>query len=382
MTRSNLPLLGAALLGVSLLSACAPSAPGQLRVHEALLYGGTQERIVWVYGTLGQGSGQSSVKLGANAAELRPQISDELGLPGTLSVNGKATYRSATSVTAQKLSVTRRTDGTFEVTPLPGAALSAVYFTDGQTWTKLNGTSGVVGGTRSEGIGSGGQLTSEEGTALGRALLGQGALAVGVLDNAAIPDAPLAVEPAPSEYRRTALYVLPNVPTQSAAPAPTPGRPTPPLTPPMAPTLPAAPSATQPGDAVTFTELASGTQSGETAPVTLVARTSTEARALYAAAYARQTGAPNPPTLNGSTLVGVFMGQRSTGGYSLKVTGASVNSGVLTLTVQIKAPAANSFTTQALTSPWAIVQVPGSFTQVRVVDTAGRPLQSAVGNDR
>ena len=375
MTRSHLPLLGAALLGVSLLSACTMSAPGNLRVHEALLYGGTQERIVWVYGTLGQGSAQSSVKLGANTAELRAQISDDLGLPGTLSVNGKATYRSAPSVTAQKLSVTRRTDGTFNVTPLPGAALSAVYFTDGQTWTKLNGTSGTVSGTRSDGLGSAGQLTSEEGAALGRALLGQGPLAVGVLDSAVIPDAPLGVEPAPTEYRRTALYVLPNVPTQTAVTPTLPGRPTtPPLTPP--------PSATLPGAAVTFTELASGTQSSETAPVTRVARTSSEARTLYAAAYARQTGAPTPPTLNGSTLVGVFLGQRATGGYSLKVTGASVSSGILTLVVQVKAPAANSFTTQAITSLWAIVQVPGSFTQVRVVDTAGQPLQSGAGNDR
>ncbi|GGS32314.1 hypothetical protein GCM10008961_25090 [Deinococcus knuensis] len=373
MTRSHLPLLGAALLGVSLLSACTMSAPGNLRVHEALLYGGAQERIVWVYGTLGQGSTQSSVKLGANTAELRAQVTDDLALTGTLSVNGKATYRSATSVTTQKLSVTRRTDGTFNVTPLSGARLSAVYFTDGQTWTKLNGTSGTVTGTRSEGLGGAGQLSRDEGAALGRALLGQGPLAVGVLDSTDIPDAPLSVEPAPTEYQRTALYVLPNVTTQTPVTPTRPGLPTTPGTP---------PTATLPGDAVTFTELASGTQASETASATRVARTSSEARTLYAAAYARQTGAPTPPTLNGSTLIGVFLGQRATGGYGVKVTGASVSGGVLTLVVQVRAPAPNSFTTQAITSPWTIVQVPGTFTQVRVVDSAGQPLQGSVGNDR
>ncbi|MBX8463880.1 hypothetical protein K5D85_01820, partial [Deinococcus sp. RIT780] len=209
--RKTLP--AAAILGVSLLSACTMTGPSNLRVHEALLYGGTQERIVWVYGTLAQGSAQSSVKLGAATADLRAQVNDPLALEGTLSVNGKATFRAPTTATTQKLSVTRRTDGTFNVTPLPGAALSAVYFTDGQTWTKLNGTSGVVTGTRSDGLSGAGQLSSAEATALGNALLGQGPLAVGVLDSASIPDAPLTVEPAPGEYQRTGLYVLPNVTT-------------------------------------------------------------------------------------------------------------------------------------------------------------------------
>lgn len=286
--RKTLP--AAALLGVSLLSACTMTAPGNLRVHEALLYGGTQERIVWVYGTLGQGSTQSSVKLGAATADLRAQVNDPLALDGTLSVNGKATYRAPTTATTQKLSVTRRTDGTFNVTPLPGATLSAVYFTDGQTWTKLNGTSGVVTGTRSDGLSGAGQLSSAEATALGGALLGQGPLAVGVLDSASIPDAPLTVEPAPGEYQRTGLYVLPNVTTQTAV-TPTPGTP-------ARPTLPGSgtpPAVSLPGAAVTFTEIAAGSQATVTGLSVQTARTDAEARALYAAAYGRQTGVPPPP---------------------------------------------------------------------------------------
>ncbi|GAA5448380.1 protease complex subunit PrcB family protein [Deinococcus depolymerans] len=374
MTRTpHKTLPGAALLGVSLLSACTMTAPGNLRVHEALLYGGTQERIVWVYGTLGQGS-QSSVKLGAATADLRSQVNDPLALDGTLSVNGKATYRAPTTATTQKLSVTRRTDGTFNVTPLPGAALSAVYFTDGQTWTKLNGTSGVVTGTRSDGLNGAGQLSSAEATALGKALLGQGPLAVGVLESAGIPDPALTVEPAPTEYQRTGLYVLPNVPTQTAV-SPTPGTP-------QRPTLPGSgtpPAVSLPGAAVTFTEIAAGSQATATALSVQTARTDAEARTLYAAAYGRQTGVPTPAALNGSTLVGVFLGQRATGGYSVRVTGASVSGGTLTLAVQVKAPAPNSFTTQAITSPWAIVRVPGSFTRVNVVDENGQPLRAEGG---
>ncbi|MCD0171115.1 protease complex subunit PrcB family protein [Deinococcus sp. 23YEL01] len=367
--RKTLP--AAAILGVSLLSACTMTGPSNLRVHEALLYGGTQERIVWVYGTLAQGSAQSSVKLGAATADLRAQVNDPLALEGTLSVNGKATFRAPTTATTQKLSVTRRTDGTFNVTPLPGAALSAVYFTDGQTWTKLNGTSGVVTGTRSDGLSGAGQLSSAEATALGNALLGQGPLAVGVLDSASIPDAPLTVEPAPGEYQRTGLYVLPNVTTQTAV-TPTPGTP-------ARPTLPGTgtpPAVSLPGAAVTFTEIATGSQATVTGLSVQTARTDAEARALYAAAYGRQTGVPTPAALNGSTLVGVFLGQRATGGYSVKVTGASVSGGTLTVAVQVRAPAAGSFTTQAITSPWAIVRVPGSFSTVNVVDETGQPLRA------
>ena len=58
----------AAVLAAGLLAGCAMTGPGSLRVHEALLYGGTQERVVWVYGTLGGGA-SSSVRLGSQSVE-------------------------------------------------------------------------------------------------------------------------------------------------------------------------------------------------------------------------------------------------------------------------------------------------------------------------
>jgi len=78
-------------LGLALLTGCTMQSPSNLAVHEALFYGGNQQRVVWVYGTLGGGS-ESSIKLGDKPVTLRPQLSgDVLGLPGTLSVDGKAT---------------------------------------------------------------------------------------------------------------------------------------------------------------------------------------------------------------------------------------------------------------------------------------------------
>ena len=108
-----------------------------------------------------------------------------------------------------------------------------------------------------------------------------------------------------------------------------------------------------------------------------------EARALYATAYGRQTGIPTPPALAaGETLVGVFMGQRPTGGYSVRVTGATGQGSTLALRVQVNAPGPGAITTQALTSPWTIVRVSGSFSAASVLDQLGQPLRGPGGNDR
>lgn len=350
--------LAALLLGAGLLSGCTMTGSGNLRVHEALLYGGSQERIVWVYGQTGSGN-QSSVKLGGAAVDLRAQGQDPLALPGTLSVGGKATYRLPTTPLPRPLSLTRNTQGLFDVTMNDGA--QAIYYTDGRTWVRLSGASGR--GLRAAavtGLEGAGNLTNAEAGALGRALLGQGPLAVAVLNEAQVPDRPLTVEPAVTEYRRTALYVLPGVPTVSASP-------TTPNTSPPSPT---------PGGRVTLTEVASGTNASVTAAAVQVATTPAAAGALLRLAYGQQTGTPSVPTLSGNeTLVGVFLGQRPTGGYSVRATGASAQGGVLTLTVSLQAPGSGSITTQALTSPWTVVRVPGTYREVRVVDTQGRSIR-------
>ncbi|MBZ9749455.1 protease complex subunit PrcB family protein [Deinococcus sp. HMF7604] len=348
------------------LSACTMSGPSNLRVHEALLYGGTQERVVWVYGAP-QGGAQTSVKLGGVAADLRAQASGGLALPGTLSVNGQATYRLPTTVTAQKLSVTRAPSGLFSVTPQPGASLSAVYYTDGRTWLKLSGVQGTVSGTPVEGLMGAGSLTPEEARALGSELLGQGNLAVAVLSSTSLPDAPLTVEPAPSEYLRTGLYILPNVAVTALPTGGTPSTPT--------PTTPG-------GTRVTFTELTSGTQARVTTAGAQVASGAAAVASLYAQAGLSSVPAAVTSALSGNTVVGVFLGQRATGGYSVRVTGVSANNGTLTVTVRVGAPAEGSLTTQVITSPYTIIRVPGTYARVTLVDERGQPLTTGTGNDR
>ncbi|GGN29120.1 protease complex subunit PrcB family protein [Deinococcus daejeonensis] len=352
-------LLAAALLGAGLLSACSMTGPGNLKVHEAVLYGGAQERVVWVYGTL-QGSA-SSVKLGSQTADLRAQVSDPIATPGSLSVNGKATYREATTPIAAQVTVTRQ-GGAFTVTPASGAQISAVYYTDGQSWTRLNGTSGTVGGTRVDGLKGAGQLTDDEARVLSDTLRPQGPLAVAVLANQPAPA--LAVEPTPTEHLRSDLYILSSVPTaQVQPPRPLPGTSTTPT----------------PGGNVTVTQIATGTNANTSEAGVQVATTVSAASSLYARAYGRQSSVPTPPSVTGRTLIGVFLGQRPTGGYGVQVLSATGSGGQLTLRVRLTAPAPGAILAQVITSPWAIVSVPGSYSAVTVLDENGQPLPTATG---
>ncbi|MDK2013767.1 MULTISPECIES: protease complex subunit PrcB family protein [unclassified Deinococcus] len=353
-------LLAAALLGAGLLSACTMTGPGNLRVHEAVLYGGAQERVVWVYGTL-QGSA-SSVKLGSQSADLRAQVTDPIATPGSLSVNGKATYREPTTTIPAQVTVTRQ-GSTFTVTPASGAQISAVYYTDGQSWTRLNGTSGTVGGTRVEGLKGAGQLTDDEARVLADTLRPQGPLAVAVLANQAAPA--LAVEPTPTEHLRSDLYILSSVPAaQVQPPRPLPGTPTTPT----------------PGGNVTVTQIATGTNANTSEAGVQVAATASAASSLYARAYGRQSSVPTPPSVTGRTLIGVFLGQRPTGGYGVQVVSAISSGTQLTLRIRLTAPVPGAILAQVITSPWAIVSVPGSYTTVTVIDENGQPLPAATGS--
>ncbi len=374
MNKTLLPVL---FLSAGLLSACTTSGPTELKVHEVAFYGVIQERIMWVYGKLGS-SASSSIKINANAVDLRAQITDPLAVAGTLSVGGKATYRIPSTAFSQKLSVIQNQQGGYSVSSNL-SNLQSVYVTDGRVWRKVNAINAGDSGQVVQGLQGAGALTAEEATALGSALLGQGRLAIAVFNEKVFnekvfnekgaPDGPLTIEPKPQESLRTALYISSEVITATTGGNVTPSNP------------PSSTSPTQTGTAVAFSPVAAGSQAKATttsatitsATITSieVATTVAQAKALYAKAYGNQTSIPTPPSLQNDTLIGVFMGQHNTGGYSVKVIETSVKDGVLTVVAQFNSPAANSITTQALTSPWTIVKVSGTYSQVRLIDSKG-----------
>lgn len=355
MKRTSVALL----LVCAGLTACRATGPGSLDVHEAVLYGAAQEHVVWIYG--GSDAARPSITIGGQQVSLgEPPATG--AVRGTLGVDGRATFRVASRPATVAFRAMPAADGGVQVTASDPSVL-AVYATDGAQWSKLSGTGGTVTAAPATTLRGAGNLTDAEADAVGTALLGQGPLYVAVLAEGSLPDAPLTVEPAPREYRRTGLYVTAPSTTAAGGTIPT-----------------AAPST--PGGRVTHTVIGSGTNAAVTAATVQVATTAAQVATLYAQAYGRQTGAPAPVTAQGTTTVGIFLGQRPTGGYSVRVVGTSVAEGVLTVTVQVRAPGAGTITTQALTSPWTLIQVPGTYSQVRVVNEAGQPLPQGGGTDR
>lgn len=378
--KSRVMALGA--LG-ALLTACT-SGPGNLRVHEVSLYGAGAQQLAWVYGDL-NGAGSSSVKIGGQTVTLRPQVQGSLAVPGSLSVNGKATYSApqVNTLVAPSINLSRdTTTGTFS---LSGSERpSAVYYTDGRSWQRLSATTGTASGVPVSGLRGAGALTDAEADALSRELGGQGVLAVAVIEGQG-PGPSLSVEPAPKERRRTALYLIGSAQITSVTTTTT--------TTATTTTTTNSPSAggsttggtmTTPSSAPFLGEVANGTNAAVTSFSVQVARTASEARALYGLAYGRQTTVPTPPSLGrDEALVGVFLGSRPTGGYRVRVLGATVQGGTLSLRAEVSAPGAGSITTQAITSPWAVVRVRGAFSEVKVTDASGQPLKLGTGgNDR
>lgn len=354
------------MLGLALLTGCTMQTPTNLTVHEALFYGGNQQRIAWVYGTLAGGA-QGSVKLGDTVATLRPQLSgDPLGLAGTLSVNAKSAYIGTTTPTTSRVSVTR-VGGQYSVQALGN--VDSVYTTDGTTWFRLTGpvTAGqtvLATPATNNALRGAGDLTDAEADALGRQLQGKGALAVAVVPDSSLPDAPLSVEPALTEGQHpvTGLYVQSGVPQVTSPQATTPT------------TSPVTPAAT--GAGAVARQLAGGSNATASEFQVIVARNAAGLGTIWNTGYGRQTNVPAVPALGtGRSVIGVFLGQRPTGGYSVSLASARIVGGVLELSVNVAAPGPGSITTQAITSPWLAAEVTGTFTSVTVRDAAtGRPL--------
>ncbi len=374
-------------LGLALLTGCTMQSPDNLAVHEALFYGGNQQRVAWVYGTLGgaqAGAAQSSVRLGDKPATLRPQLSgDALGLPGTLSVDGKATYAGTTTATSSRINVTR-SGGSYSIQALGN--VEAVYATDGAAWFRLSGpvTAGqtvLASAVQNTFLRGAGDLTDPEADALGAELKGQGALAVAVLPDDSLPDQALKVEPAleAGKHPLTGLYVQSGIAQVSAVPQPTPVPPvtTSPVTTSPMTTSPATtpPVTTSPASSASR-QLAGGSNAAASDFEVIVARDAASLGTIWNTAYGRQSNVPALPTLlTGRSVVGVFLGQRPTGGYSVSLASARIVGGVLELRVNVAAPGPGSITTQSLTSPWFAAEVTGTFTSVVVKDAAsGRTL--------
>lgn len=100
-------------------------------------------------------------------------------------------------------------------------------------------------------------------------------------------------------------------------------------------------------------------------------------RQRYAQMMSLQITPPLLPVVDFSRdgVLLIAMGQQTTGGYGLSLSGttATVQDGVLTMRVEWREPRPGYAQTQVMTSPCLVVKLPeGAFSRIRVVDQAGQ----------
>jgi hypothetical protein len=127
--------------------------------------------------------------------------------------------------------------------------------------------------------------------------------------------------------------------------------------------------------------LQQGSQSAYTAssPAAYLASNTSQLLTLWRLATGNQIPQPATPAVdfNLNRVVAFFWGQKPTGGYSVQYVSSQLSGNTLRVTLRLNSPAPGAILTQALTSPFVILEVPGRFERVEFVDAGGRVLASA-----
>jgi hypothetical protein len=127
-----------------------------------------------------------------------------------------------------------------------------------------------------------------------------------------------------------------------------------------------------PGEPVAFSTLEQGASSGIREPTRIVVRSSREWLLVWAR-HVRAVGAVVPPPVDfeREMVVGVFLGQRETGGYRIEITKVERTWEVVRVTYQVRDPEPGAVLTQALTQPFHLVRVPRDDAYVSFVAESG-----------
>ena len=121
---------------------------------------------------------------------------------------------------------------------------------------------------------------------------------------------------------------------------------------------------------VPFATLAKGLASGVGQPTQIVVRGQNDWAALWSRHIRTQIAPPPPPPVDFSRdmVVGLFMGERPTGGYAIEVTRIEGTAQGLSVHYRTSRPDPSAMQTQALTQPFHLVTVPRVDDPVTFVD--------------
>ena len=121
---------------------------------------------------------------------------------------------------------------------------------------------------------------------------------------------------------------------------------------------------------VSFATLAKGLASGVGQPTQIVVRSQHDWAALWSRHMRTPIAPPPPPSVDFSRdmVVGLFMGERPTGGYAIEITRIERTDQGLSVHYRTSLPDPSAIQTQALTQPFHLVTVPRVDDPVTFVD--------------
>lgn len=345
------------------LGGCAPTtAP---KMHDLYVYGVDNARYSYFYGEPTQlvYAGQTlslTTKEGAGARA--PQ---QFEVTGTLAVDGKPFLREALAPLDVPPVTVSRIPFTTDMLVTVGSNVSEVIYYDGQSFLRLmlEGEAGtvqrVVPRPRLNLLRGLGELTTAEADALASALRARGGpFALALLPTASLPPHPV---DGLGEQRRTGVYVQRNIAVDSSA------------------------AATAPEE-LAWDVVAQGNQAvGFTSATYRMVSNREQLISLWQQAYGSQLSVPPVPELDfrRETVVALFLGTKSSGGYGVRVIDVRDEQGELYLDLQFTEPGPGSITTQALTSPWLIVRVQrGGYSAAWLRDDASGNLVGVARMDQ
>jgi hypothetical protein len=112
---------------------------------------------------------------------------------------------------------------------------------------------------------------------------------------------------------------------------------------------------------VTFRTVGKGFRSGVHTPLQIAARSQSEWTALWRQHASVDSSSQQPPAIDfeREIVIGLFLGDKPTGGYDVQISRVERNNDALTIYYQEKSPLPGAMVTQAVTQPFHIVRIIG-----------------------
>ena len=323
-----------ALLGAALLSGCTMQGAGNLKVHEVLFYGSSQDRVAWVYGSLTGGKG--SLSLAGQTLELRASDHRSAGDAGQPQRGGPGRLQKQDQ---QRPAALQRGAAGHDLhrerqpeyrRHLPGDGRGLVPAQRRAGRRKRGAGHGPAGGRpKRRGPthpqrGHGPQQRAGQLRAPSRSPCCP-RTSCPTRRWPRSPHPPRRCGPGSTSSRsRSARHTTTTTTTTEACD--------------WRHVCPVPPQHAA-GTPLNFREVASGSNALVSTPQIKLASSQSDLAALWNSAYGRQVPLPPTPLILGQSAVGIFLGSRPTGGYGVTVQSVRASGSALDITVNVRAPA-------------------------------------------